>query len=98
MSGPSLNCKYRVFYWKINNLKFAICIFFAKWTILEIELPTLKNHSISHKVGICQNQFHVKIQGDPNQNLLIKMAITLEVCISDPILVKPIYVLEASVS
>ena len=29
------------------------------------------------------------VQGDPNQNLLIQMAITLKICISYPMLVKP---------
>ena len=31
----------------------------------------------------------VNIQGDPNQKLLIQMTITLKICISDPMLVKP---------
>ena len=35
------------------------------------------------------------LQGDPNQNLLIQMAITLKICISDPKLVKPKCVSEA---
>ena len=35
------------------------------------------------------------IQGDPNQKLLIQIAITLKICISDPKLVKPKCVLEA---
>ena len=30
-----------------------------------------------------------RVQGDPNQSLLIQMAITLKICISDPKLVKP---------
>ena len=38
-----------------------------------------------------------KIQGDPNQNLQFKMAITLKIRISDPKLVKPKCVLEASI-
>ena len=37
------------------------------------------------------------IQGDPNQSLLIQMAITLKIRISDPMLVKPKCVLEASI-
>ena len=37
----------------------------------------------------------VKVQGDPNQNLLFQMAISLEICISDPMLVKPKCVLGA---
>ena len=35
-----------------------------------------------------------RVQGDPNQSLLIQMAITLKICISDPMLVKPKCVLE----
>ena len=38
-----------------------------------------------------------EIQGDPNQNLLILMAITLKIRISDSMLVKPKCVLEASI-
>ena len=37
------------------------------------------------------------IQGDPNQSLLIQMAITLKICISDPMLVKPKCVSEACI-
>ena len=37
------------------------------------------------------------IQGDPNQNLLFQMAITLKIRISDPMLVKPKCVLAASI-
>ena len=35
------------------------------------------------------------VQGDPNQNLKFILAITLKLCISDPILVKPKCVSEA---
>ena len=38
---------------------------------------------------------YLYVQGDPNQKLLIQMAITLKICISDPKLVKPKCVLEA---
>ena len=37
------------------------------------------------------------VQGDPNQNLKFLLAITLKVCISDPLLVKPKCVWEASI-
>ena len=40
---------------------------------------------------------HTLVQGDPNQSLLFQMAITLKIYISDPILVKPKYVWEASI-
>ena len=33
-----------------------------------------------------------KIQGDPNRNCLFQMAVTLKVCIFDPMLVKPKWV------
>ena len=38
-----------------------------------------------------------KLQGDPNQNLKFVLAITLKLCISDPMLVKPKCVWEPSV-
>ena len=34
------------------------------------------------------------LQGDPNQSLLFQMAITLKICISGPMLVKPQWVCE----
>ena len=37
------------------------------------------------------------LQGDLNQSLLIQMAITLKIGLSDPMLVKPKRVLEASI-
>ena len=37
----------------------------------------------------------VKLHGDPNQNLKCSLAITLKLCIFDPILVKPKCVWEA---
>ena len=37
------------------------------------------------------------LQGDPNQNLKFVLAITLKICISDPILVKPNCVWEVEV-
>ena len=42
-------------------------------------------------------QIQLKIQGDPNQSLLFQMAITLKICISDTILVRPKCVLDASI-
>ena len=39
----------------------------------------------------------ILVQGDPNQNLLIQMAITLKICISDPMLLKPKCVLKACI-
>ena len=39
--------------------------------------------------------FNARIQGDSNQKLLIQMAITLKICISDLKLVKPKCVLGA---
>ena len=36
-----------------------------------------------------RKNLHYYLQGDPNQSLLFQMAITLKICISDPILVKP---------
>ena len=39
----------------------------------------------------------VSIQGDPNQKLQLWMAVTLKVCISDPMLVKPKWVWWVSV-
>ena len=38
-----------------------------------------------------------RLQGDPSQNLLIQMATTLKICISDPMLIKPKCVWEASI-
>ena len=38
---------------------------------------------------------HMYVQGDPNQNLKLLLAITLKLCISDPIMVKPKCVAEA---
>ena len=35
-----------------------------------------------------------RLQGDPNQNIKFLLAITLKICVSDPILVKPKCVLE----
>ena len=31
----------------------------------------------------------INLQGDPNQKLQLQMAVTVKVCISDPMLVKP---------
>ena len=31
----------------------------------------------------------IKVQGDPNQKLQLQMAVTLKLCISEPMLVKP---------
>ena len=39
----------------------------------------------------------IPLQGDPNQNLKFVLAITLKICISDPMLVKPKYVWEVKV-
>ena len=42
-------------------------------------------------------KLYIEIQDDPNQNLLIEMAITLKICISDPMFVKPKWIWEAYV-
>ena len=39
----------------------------------------------------------IELQGDPNQNLLIEIVITLKICISDPMLIKPKCIWEAYV-
>ena len=40
--------------------------------------------------GGTSSSFHkLRIQGDPNQKLQLQIAVTLKVCIFDPILVKP---------
>ena len=50
-------------------------------------IPTTRLGMVLHKI----------LQGDPNQNLLFQMAITLKIRISDPMLAKPKCVLEASI-
>ena len=42
-------------------------------------------------------QFPDLLQGDPNQNLRFLLAITLKICFSDPMLVKPKCVWEACI-
>ena len=41
------------------------------------------------------NQNNAQLQGDPNQNVKFLLAITLKICVSDPMLVKPKCVWEA---
>ena len=43
------------------------------------------------------HSFNNNVQGDPNQSLLFQMAITLKICICDPMLLKPKCVLKASI-
>ena len=40
-------------------------------------------------VNLTVNLGTYNVQGDPNRSLLLQMAITLEICISHPMLVKP---------
>ena len=82
MAQTSKNAKMR--YVRLSGKKLT---FFR-----EINILPLKSLSLINK---WKSQTNCKIQGDPNQNLLLQLAITLKICISDPMLVKPKWVLEA---
>ena len=80
-----------------NLLTFLSCLL----TIFQNELPTLKRILAWSTYGqICTVSALLPFlsdffpnwtswQSDPNQNLPIQMAITLQICFSDPILMKP---------
>ena len=60
-------------------------------------LLTEMEYNLIYEKHICRlvAMLELKTQGDPNQNLLILMAITLKISISDPMLVQPKCVWEA---
>ena len=64
--------------------------------MLVITFMKLVHIVLKHNVQILEKQNQI-LQGDPNQNLKFRLAITLKVCISDPLLVKPKCVWEASI-
>ena len=47
------------------------------------------HHLMTHVLSV--------VQGDPNRNCLFQMAVTLKVCISNPMLVKPKWVTKGAV-
>ena len=72
-----------------------------------VHLPISYHFQITIKILISCTLWHqnlqnllvcilTELQGDPNQNLICLLAITLKLCISDPMLVKPKCVWEAS--
>ena len=55
----------------------------------------LENLEVRRAIAHVALQVILAVQGDPNQNLKCHLAITLKLCISDPMLAKPKWVLEA---
>ena len=70
---------------------FLYSSFFSQNIYQELAGKSTKCKSVTNQ---CTKEL---LQGDPNQKLLIQMAITLKICISDPMLEKPKCVSEACI-
>ena len=86
---------------RMSNIMVHSCVlvillaYSGKWIVMGSEFILLESRVNLNSLFIITHTF--KLQGDPNQSLLIQMATTLKICISDPMLIKPKCVLDASI-
>ena len=87
----SENKEHNTKFFKFRHNSVEIKENYSHKNFVKLNFIVTKNQLISrHTVWKNENFSHiVKIQGDPNQNFPFLRAISLKVCTSDPMLVKP---------